>query len=67
MILASKIGKNVPLTKVIKNKVLVIDTNGVYIYVSGENSIIKIFDLDKLININYIDELKTIIANWIYR
>ena len=67
LILASKIGKNVPLTKVIKNKVLVIDTNGVYIYVSGENSIIKIFDLDKLININYIDELKTIIANWIYR
>ena len=52
---------------IIKNKVLVIDTNGVYIYVSGENSIIKIFDLDKLININYIDELKTIIANWIYR
>lgn len=62
LILDQKINRKADLTKVISDRVLVIDTDGIYVYKSESHSINEIFDLDELNDLSEISNIKNIVS-----
>lgn len=61
LILDARLNRKADLSKVISGKVLVIDTDSIYIYHAQSNCIEMIFDLNDLTDFAQINELRTTI------
>lgn len=67
LILDQKTNQKAELTKIIDNRVLVIDTNSICMYKSEKKSVEKIFDLDNLTDLAQIENLKILITSELSR
>lgn len=63
LILDSKTNREADLGKVVSNRVLVIDTDGIYIYKNEKHALEQLFELDKLTKLDQIEILKKLISS----